>query len=132
MAEHCILFEGYQEGLERACIVLCDNKGTCDTTYLWVEVLSVDGLQPTAGEDDSETNANEDVLIDVVANDRAITSVEQITIIKEPKYGEVYINENNTVTYIPAPDYCDSEKMDYFTYETVSYTHLTLPTICSV
>ncbi len=116
-AEQCILFEGLQAGTEKACIVLCDNQAICDTTYLTVHVLPLDGLLPTADEDGSETNANQAVLIDVMANDRSGAAIEQMTIQREPRYGQVIINEDQSITYEPDPDFCDSEKLDYFTYE---------------
>ena len=117
LAEQCILFEGMQVGTEKACIVLCDNQNMCDTTYLTVHVLPLDGFLPEADEDGSETSANRSVLIEVMSNDRSVAEIEQMTIQREPRYGQVFINEDHTITYEPHPDFCDAEKLDYFTYE---------------
>ena len=55
------------------------------------------------------------MLLDVVANDRAKES--QLTITKDPQYGRVIVNEDNTLEYEANEGYCNSEVADYFSYK---------------
>ncbi len=51
---YCLSLEGVFEDSSETCLVLCDDYGFCDTTYLFVNVGSDDPLSPT-----NEFNATE-------------------------------------------------------------------------
>ena len=72
---------------------------------------------PKADKDLSRTRMNIPALIDVASNDRAAESSSTLRITKAPKYGQLIINPDNTVTYKPDEGYCDSQQADFFRYE---------------
>ena len=103
-------------GQDTACLVACDVFGVCDTTILAVTVNPGAGdLLPVAVDDDTLTSINTPIIIDVIANDSVNGDFVDIGIIDLPENGTVFINPDNSITYAPDPDFCDTER-DSFTY----------------
>jgi gliding motility-associated-like protein len=117
IAPTCISFEGVDLGTEQTCIVICDDLGFCDTTYLTVNVMENPSAElPNAEDDIDDTFKDHPVVIKVMVNDTLNGDMTNISIIDPPAYGTVLINLDGTISYTPDPDYCDSEEADFFTY----------------
>jgi len=73
--------------------------------------------EPEAGIDEAVTNVNESVEINVSANDRSLGTIQSMRIITYPKKGQVAITEDQSISYEPNENYCDTEIGDKFSYE---------------
>lgn len=106
-ATACVTYLGQTPGLTEACLVACSENGTCDTTYLKVQVF--DNILDAV--DDYDTTAyNEATTNDVLANDwTEITVLTDQYIVKEPTYGSVTLNDDGSLTYSPSIDICLQE-----------------------
>jgi len=111
--DHCIEITGLELGVESACLVLCDRLGVCDTTYLTIHVLPYD-QPPTVRDDSTSTSQMKSINIRVQDNDDLIGGVSVISVGTPPKYGQVVINSDGTITYFPDEETCTGE--DRFTY----------------
>jgi len=88
-----------------------DGNGGTDTGTVIVEVTNA---TPTATDDTAETSNTAAVTIDVLANDSdPDDDILSITNVVQGENGSVEINDNNTVTYTPNPDFLGT---DTFTY----------------
>jgi len=115
---NCIECVGMTEGSSEACIVLCDEYGICDTTFLAVNVRALD--EPTSKRDTMHTTLNRSVVGDIIANDNLPDDLTSFRITRQPENGIVTINPDNTVTYEPFEDYCNTfegGEPDFFLYE---------------
>ncbi len=114
---NCVEAFGMFPGQTQACYVICDETGICDTTYILVTVYEGElNLQP----DSLCTVKDEAILGNILENDEIPTSIVSLTIINEPQHGSVFINPDNTVTYVPEEGYCNDgpgQPLDQFTYE---------------
>ncbi|MEM8524429.1 MAG: gliding motility-associated C-terminal domain-containing protein [Bacteroidota bacterium] len=110
---HCVEITGLELGQESACLVLCDDLGVCDTTYLTINVVPF-GEPPNVQDDSISTSQMKNVNIRVQDNDNLIGGVSVISIGTPPKYGQVVINADGTITYFPDEKACTGE--DRFTY----------------
>ncbi|KAA2242645.1 tandem-95 repeat protein [Chitinophaga agrisoli] len=73
-------------------------------------------LAPQANDDEVETKMNIPVAIPVLANDDAMHSdfdPATVVIIAIPKHGQVIVNEDGTVTYIPENGYIGDDGFSY-------------------
>jgi uncharacterized repeat protein (TIGR01451 family) len=80
------------------------------------ELEASDSLQP----DQLRTQKGEAVKGDVLSNDQLNRSAKQLRIAQQPTNGTVWVNVDNTVTYRPLVEYCNSYEggaPDMFTYE---------------
>ena len=103
-------------GQDTACLVACDDLGNCDTTILIVEVVvDEDAMLPIAVDDDTLTKINEPVVIHVLDNDTINGDLVSIGIIDLPANGTVFVNPDNSISYAPDEDFCDTQA-DSFTY----------------
>ncbi|MEL6942525.1 MAG: Ig-like domain-containing protein, partial [Bacteroidota bacterium] len=111
--DHCVEITGLELGTENACLVLCDNLGVCDTTFLTVNIVPYD-QPPTVRDDSTSTSQMKNITIPVQDNDDLIGGVSIISIGTPPKYGQVVINSDGSITYFPDDQSCTGE--DRFTY----------------
>ncbi|PSJ72154.1 hypothetical protein C7N43_35710, partial [Sphingobacteriales bacterium UPWRP_1] len=98
--------------------VICDNgtPALCDTAYVAVGVGTDTCLNhpPLALPDSVVTNINTPAIIDVLGNDSDPDGdLITVTVANDPLHGDVQINADNTITYLPETGY---EGTDYFTY----------------
>ncbi|MFQ5445535.1 MAG: gliding motility-associated C-terminal domain-containing protein [Saprospiraceae bacterium] len=113
----CVFYFGNEPGPDTACIVVCDDWGVCDTTFLFVTVVeppSGDPL-PVAVNDTLVTQPGHGVVIDVFAND-TLNSLQQFFIPDPPGNGQAVFLPGGSVNYLPGQDYCDDDVPDSFTY----------------
>jgi len=113
--DNCITTEAFDFGTEQACIILCDDLGYCDTTYLTITVIEPAEL-PDADDDISETYVDNSVNIDVLANDTLNGELIDLFILEEPANGVVSLDNNNEIIYIPNEGHCEENEPDQFTY----------------
>ncbi|MFK7937130.1 MAG: gliding motility-associated C-terminal domain-containing protein, partial [Saprospiraceae bacterium] len=101
-------------GIERACIVVCDDLGVCDTTYLEINIVNEeDGLM--AIDDRDTTMRGESVVINVFNNDQIPSnSLDTFYVDATPGMGIAMFNEDGTLTYEHTGTECDT--LDAFSY----------------
>ncbi|MEM9819519.1 MAG: gliding motility-associated C-terminal domain-containing protein, partial [Bacteroidota bacterium] len=116
--QNCISCIGMDIGTDSACIVLCDDRGICDTTFLYitVEELAEELILPIANIDEDTTLKNHSIDIVQSINDTINGTLENTYIVDQPGHGSVLINRDGTLKYTPTQDYCDDENPDSFTY----------------
>jgi len=114
-SDYCLNVNGLEVGDDVACIVFCDDQGNCDTTVYYIVIMPVDGsFPPTAVNDDSMTVVNTPVDVNIIINDTLNSETITVDIITDPANGTVTINDDNTVEYMPNPEFCGT--IDTFTY----------------
>ncbi len=69
---------------------------------------------PVVHDDQTMVLLNSEVVFDALQNDEYVGRIEEVSIIKGPVYGTVFIENDNSFTYIPDPEICDVK--DEFTY----------------
>ncbi len=119
-ATFCVTYEGQDIGTDTACIVICDDFGLCDTTYLCVSVEEY--FDPPIAVDDYDTTMiGMPVVVDIKTNDTLFGGVTDVFILFEPLYGTLgvpgnpdLINLDCSVTYNASDEFC--ERWDSFTY----------------
>ena len=113
--DYSVEYKGLALGTDTACIILCDDLGYCDTTQFCIFVKDTLAV-PIAMDDIADTTqTGTPVVIDIKGNDILIGGIPTINIISPPVIGEVIVNLDCSVTYIPTVPFCDRE--DLFVYE---------------
>jgi gliding motility-associated-like protein len=116
LENYCINYTGIEEGGENACIVICDNLGYCDTTFISVTVEEIPDLKPNAVDDAGTTEENISLTIDVLANDEINGLIDTVYLQPLPDRGDAFVNNDGTVTFVPETDYCNSGNPTEFGY----------------
>ncbi len=115
-ASRCIIYEGLAVGIGQACIEICNAVGQCDTFIINVNVALDSTRMPIAVTDVDTTDAGEDIIINVLANDTLFTTDSlEVTIEALPANGEAIVNPDGTITYTPNDNFCDTT--DIFMYQ---------------
>jgi gliding motility-associated-like protein len=122
----CVLANGIALGTDSACIVICDDYGVCDTTYIYVTVVPnvndpcANPLPPDAVDDLASTPLNTPVNIEILANDSLGNCLPiEIYVLdvgsggNGPYHGLTVLNPNRTVDYFPFQGFCG---LDFFQY----------------
>ena len=104
-SDYCLEITGVDLGKEEACLVLCDDLGYCDTTFLTVVVVPYQ-FPPQATNDNASTNQNTPVVINVQANDDTKGGINVISVVNPPKYGRAIVLSNGTIQYFPDNQSC--------------------------
>ena len=113
-------------GTDTACIVICDDYGVCDTTYLYITSVP-DGNDPCfnapppiAVDDAATAPLNTLVNIDILANDTLGPCSDYSLILPDqssggngPYHGEATLNPDQTVSYMPDTDFCGVDSFEY-------------------
>jgi len=111
-ASSCIIYEGLSPGVDTACYVFCDANNICDTTIMIVQTI-VDTL-PIAVDDFSTTTIGNGITIKVLLNDTINGILTGINIVTPPGNGNVLINGDGSITYVPNPEFCgDTDSFMY-------------------
>ncbi|MCH2199474.1 MAG: Ig-like domain-containing protein [Flavobacteriales bacterium] len=121
-------------GTDEITYQICDdgspNPSACSEGVLTIEVTGVnDGLM--AENDATSTYEDESINIDVLANDTDIDGAadpNSLIIIDSPEHGEVIIEDDGTITYVPNDNY---EGTDFFRYQACDDGFPT-PAICDL
>ena len=82
----CVNYDGTVAGDHQACMVVCDDRNLCDTTYVNITVTPIASAIPRAEQDVLKIDQETIAIVDITANDRVATAVS-IEITKEPAYG---------------------------------------------
>ncbi len=122
----CVVANGIAIGTDSACIVICDDYGICDTTYIYITVVPDTGdpctnsLPPDAVDDTASALLNTPVNIDILANDTLgnclpveLTVLDPSTGGIGPNHGLTVLNPDQTVGYIPNQDFCGLDTFQY-------------------
>ena len=119
--EFCVVCEAMDVGRDSACLVVCDDLGYCDTTYLMVNVIASQPDLPVAIDDIDSTFANQPVVVEILPNDTLNGTMTDFYVLDAPLNGSVDILPNGTVTYTPNDGQCDPDEADSFTYTICNY-----------
>ena len=114
----CVQYEGVEIGIDSSCIVLCDDLGICDTTYLYVTVIEnmpTDTL-PVAVPDSVTLQFNSSTIVEIMNNDSINGTFDTVYILNQPTFGNATMNPDGTITYTPNNDYCDTAVPDELEY----------------
>jgi len=121
----CVDGESLSQGIDTACVVICDEYAVCDTTYLIFEVLNdcdpCQGQTPPQAFDDIVTTSIDTPLnIPILDNDSIPDCAPPMVSILEladgglgPNNGIVVLNVNGSVDYIPEPGFCGRDSFTY-------------------
>ncbi len=114
---NCLIYLGLETGFDEACIIVCDEYGICDTSFVEVEVVEEEPfLDPPIAEDDwLNTGEGQPVVVQALDND-TINGMTDIFILDQPSNGEVFLLPNNDINYVPQNGYCDDNTPDEFSY----------------
>lgn len=112
----CVSFTGLEPGEDQACIVLCDDLGVCDTTYVFITVNSGDIDLPIAVIDSTITGQDQSVVFNPFANDTINGLLDTFYIVTQPNFGGAAFSSDGTINYVPEDDYCDPAMPDSLQY----------------
>ncbi len=112
----CVNIEGLLAGQEQACLVLCDDNGICDTTFLAIEVTPKSTAKPVAMGDLDTTAIGIPITIAILENDSIKGKLQNMEILERPSNGRADFNDDNTITYTPDDEFCNSETPDRIMY----------------
>ena len=117
----CIEAQANAIGTDTACIVLCDDLGFCDSTFLVLSVNESITSKPVANDDSTTVVIGEDIVINICENDVIPNDFLTNNYILPafagsvgPNYGFAIFNNDCTITYTPVGDPCDVD--DTFQY----------------
>jgi gliding motility-associated-like protein len=118
----CVKIEGLKIGKDTACIVVCSQFNSCDTTTMYIEVVPIGAASITAVDDVDSTSYPKPIIIDILKNDKfdlKDTTIIEIKIIpgKEPKHGSAIVNtKTRKIQYVPDPNtkYCGKDTFFYY------------------
>ena len=97
-------------GGDSLCVVLCDDAGGCDTTYIFATI----GASDIIAESDYDSTAfNTPITIDVLVND-TFALLDSMYLLSQPENGLVTVDSNGMFVYTPNEGFCGQ---DIFTYE---------------
>ncbi len=109
----CLEYKGLSLGNDSACVVICDNYGFCDTINFCTSVVPYTGF-PTANDDSTCVYMNTPGIIDILANDTTWGGIDTIYFVNTPLSGELTLNPDYSVTYIPDNNVCErTESLQY-------------------
>ena len=114
--EACITYTGVEIGAETACIVICDEQEICDTIRLTVHVVDSEPRLPVAISDTDTTEENTPITLEIINNDSINGSLRIIEVVSLPVSGEVLMNVDNSITYVPEENYCELDNPERFLY----------------
>lgn len=123
----CAKANGLAVGTDSACVVICDDYGVCDTTFVYVTVVpdgTIDpcenSLPPTAVDDAASTLLNTQISIDILANDIlgdclpvSLTVLNPGTGGIGPNNGLTVLKPDQRVEYWPDLDFCGLDSFQY-------------------
>jgi gliding motility-associated-like protein len=113
-ALNCLEITGLSPGQDTACLVICDELGVCDTTNICITVEEY--LDPPILLDDCDTTETLlPVVVNVKENDIVFGTNACPTIVEPPLRGEIRVNPDCSVSYVPFEQFCDGT--DSFYYE---------------
>ena len=117
----CVTYRTDNMGVDTACLLVCDELGTCDTTKLIVYVINERQTlpAPVAVNDRATTAKATKVNITPIVNDTVFGLPSEIIILTQPKSGSIYYDETTKiVTYQPQSIECVG--LDTFSYALVT------------
>ena len=114
---YCLEYTGLDDGVDTSCIVICDDMGMCDTTYVIVTSSSTPQNNLPVAAADSDTTFQETAFeIAVLTNDTFNGTADTMYILTPPTNGTATFNSSGTISYEPSGGYCDMTTPDQFTY----------------
>jgi len=114
---YCINLGTAGELTDTICVVICDDLGGCDTTYIHIDTYNP-LLSPVAINDTMNTAIETPVDIEVLLNDNFSGDVDDVIFMTIPSHGTVTLNDDMSISYIPVNGECGV--IDSFMYSIVT------------
>ncbi|MBI1267104.1 MAG: T9SS type B sorting domain-containing protein [Cryomorphaceae bacterium] len=115
LANNCFQYKPNlnDNGFDMLQVIFCDEANLCDTAIVVVNVLPVNDL-PVALNDVAVTDDQTPVVLNVLANDYDIDGAEVlISGVLDEGHGEIIINTDGSLTYIPVLGFCGIDVVTY-------------------
>ena len=112
-SDYCVTIAGIEPGQEKACIVVCDNLGYCDTTYINISVTPSASLKPIAIDDHVNAIAGKLSTVKVLNNDVYGEGVLDMYLVTKPTKGTAAVYANQVITITPDKDQCEPMVFQY-------------------
>ena len=133
LEEECFVVSGQSLGSTSECYLLC-GATSCDTLVLEVTILAPGGTDgPRAVPDAQTTGQGMPIVVDVLQNDSIAGGITTFEITLDPLNGEAAILPDQSINYVPDPDFCgvDSFRYTVCTLEGCASTFVTVTVLCS-
>jgi len=101
-----------EEGFERACVIVSDDKGFEDTTYFEVKIYPR-YTSPIALDDSMKVNRNSVGYKYPISNDTLIGHFNGLKVVGNPLHGKVQITNDGMIIYTPSHNYCGADQIKY-------------------
>ncbi len=108
---HCIEITGVEKGDEKACIVICDNLGFCDTTYINIHIVLTQ--KPIAIDDNITLKQGKSANLYMLTNDSWGDNSLDVFMISQPASGTAQLIDQQYIRVTADKDLCDPMKFDY-------------------
>lgn len=112
----CLEIRALSPGQGLTCLVLCDEYGTCDTTFLWLDVRAPSLEEPPLARNDTVSGLpGQTLVIPVLLNDDFSAQHPQfsMSLLQGPLHGLAVLNADGTVTYRSEADFCGEDMFRY-------------------
>ncbi|HMG15377.1 MAG TPA: gliding motility-associated C-terminal domain-containing protein, partial [Saprospiraceae bacterium] len=110
---YCIDITGVEVGDEKACIIVCDNLGYCDTTYINIKVNTTGNSKPNANDDNITIPKGKSEIIRILGNDSVGDGYPEINLISKPDKAYVFIENNSYINIDLDKDNCEPIAFEY-------------------
>ena len=112
--DYCITVTGVEVGQEKACIVVCDNLGYCDTAFINISVISPTvSLKPIANDDYQNVVSGKMATIKVMGNDVYGENGADMFLISKPDKGTATVLGKEVITFESEKDQCEPTSFQY-------------------
>ena len=110
--DYCVSIAGIEPGQEKACIVVCDDLGYCDTTYIYITVVE-SNFKPNAVDDYRSTLEGKPIIISVLDNDTYGSGTVKVNLISKPDNATVSMYGTKLLTVTPQKGNCEPLEFQY-------------------
>ncbi|HND17319.1 MAG TPA: gliding motility-associated C-terminal domain-containing protein, partial [Saprospiraceae bacterium] len=94
------------------CIVVCDDLGYCDTTYIYITVVE-SNFKPNAVDDYRSTLEGKPIIISVLDNDTYGSGTVKVNLISKPDNATVSMYGTKLLTVTPQKGNCEPLEFQY-------------------
>ncbi|RMG87187.1 MAG: hypothetical protein D6714_02870 [Bacteroidetes bacterium] len=118
ITDECLTFTGTTPGDDVTGMVICDDLGFCDTTWLYIHVTDAAPL-PIARFDADTVDTGVPAVLFILDNDDLNGELKRLEITTSPDFGTAIMNADHTITYTSNADFCGLDALAYELCNTV-------------
>ncbi|MFM2266706.1 MAG: hypothetical protein RL757_146, partial [Bacteroidota bacterium] len=112
-ATRCIRVTALQNGRDTACIVVCNARGVCDTTYIYAIIGNPRDTILIANDDVDTIRNRQPKVINLFRNDTIRLGVTNFEILIPPTKGRIDTISKGLIRYTPNPGTCGWDTLTY-------------------